>query len=424
LLVYPGPLSPDYSFNQIPVYGSPGNSGGDTLALISLFGVVLLLVAAILLCRKNRMFSWGVLFFFTMMLPTSNLLMVIGSIMAERFLYLPSIGISAAAASLLCAFPKARVAAINWILPVTIIAALGIRTIYRNADWRDDLSLWSSAVAVSPQSFRTHMAYGNAIWTDAQRNGKPAEPALREAIRQTEIARSILSPEPPIPPQWQNNSVYINLGENYGIQADLLKNAGRHDEAAEYYRKSIEALVKAQEIDRFTNEASRDFRIRRGIPADEISDVGNFVVYKLLGMTYCKVEQWQDCEMTGRYLQHLAPDEPTGYLLVGAAASSLNRPSEAAVQFVAGLLLDPRNDILWGGLQASYRQLGLPNPVTNSASGKSLNSNMPELRKQLNEAAAMIVRLFEGAGRLEPARRAREQFIKQYAVPPEVFSTQ
>jgi hypothetical protein len=40
----------------------------------------------------------------------------------------------------------------------------------------------------------------------------------------------------------------------------------------------------------------------------------------------------------------------------------------------------------------------------------------------LNEAAVMLVQLLENAKKFNPARRAREQFIKQYAVPPEVFS--
>ena len=41
---------------------------------------------------------WGIWFFLMALLPTSNLLIPIGSIMAERFLYLPSIGFCVVAA--------------------------------------------------------------------------------------------------------------------------------------------------------------------------------------------------------------------------------------------------------------------------------------------------------------------------------------
>src|SRR5204863_412171 len=92
LLVFPRTLSSDYSFNQIPLFGTAGNYWIDASAWISFGVVMLLLVAALWLRKKERLFSWGVLFFFVMMLPTSNVLITIGSIMAERFLYLPSVG--------------------------------------------------------------------------------------------------------------------------------------------------------------------------------------------------------------------------------------------------------------------------------------------------------------------------------------------
>jgi len=92
LLIFPRTLSIDYSYHQIPLYGEAGNTAGSILAWCSLAVVVALLVAAVWLRRRQTLFAWGVLFFFVMQLPTSNLLFPIGSIMGERFLYLPSVG--------------------------------------------------------------------------------------------------------------------------------------------------------------------------------------------------------------------------------------------------------------------------------------------------------------------------------------------
>ena len=107
LLVFPRTLSSDYSFNQIPLYGTAGNGLAEAVPWISLGIVILVLVAAVWLRRRRTLFSWGVLFFFAMLLPTSNLLLTIGSIMAERFLYLPSVGFSAVAALALCRLSEA-----------------------------------------------------------------------------------------------------------------------------------------------------------------------------------------------------------------------------------------------------------------------------------------------------------------------------
>src|SRR6266566_4143353 len=201
MLVFPRALSPDYSFNQIPLYGT-GSPASGIVAWISIIVILMMLSAAIYLRFRQRLFSWGVLFFFIMMLPTSNLVVTIGSIMAERFLYLPSIGFCAAAAVVLCgikgkalSFMHAETrsrALLSWTLPMIVVCLLGIRTFLRNADWRDDLSLWRSAVTTSPGSFKAHMTYGDAIVADAeQKKNRPPEQAIDEAIPQEEIARSI-----------------------------------------------------------------------------------------------------------------------------------------------------------------------------------------------------------------------------------------
>ena len=432
LLIFPRTLSADYSFNQIQLFGT-GDSASDMLAVISFFVIVLLLAATVWFWRREPIFSWGILFFFVMLLPTSNLLLVIGSIMAERFLYLPSIGFCAVAALGICnlrdfvisrAAPKWRVAAIQWVLPALILCMLGIRTIVRNADWRDELSLWKSGVAASPDSFRTHMGYGSAIWNHAQRTSDtPREEALDQAIAENEIAQSILEPQLRIPPKWQSNLVYLSLSDLYIAKADLLNDRGRSDDAMNFYRKSIDLLAKARDLDRVTNEASREFRLRQGVPREEIFDVGNFAVYKSLGYAYCRLQQWTDCESTARYLEHLAPDEPTGYLLTGTAVYALRRETEATVHFLGGVLLDPANEVLWKSLQTAYNNQGLsPNPVISNGYGYSLNPELPMVRQQLNEAAVMLVQRFEDAKQFEPSRQAREQLIKRYAVPREAFS--
>ena len=60
--------------------------------------VAALVWAAVRGRRGHVLFAWGTLFFLLMLLPTSNLLVPIGSIMAERFLYLPSVGFCLVAA--------------------------------------------------------------------------------------------------------------------------------------------------------------------------------------------------------------------------------------------------------------------------------------------------------------------------------------
>jgi len=66
----------------------------DAKALIALavcLGAVLL---AVRWYRTRKPLFFFLAFFFVALAPTSNLVVLIGSIMAERFIYLPSIGLA------------------------------------------------------------------------------------------------------------------------------------------------------------------------------------------------------------------------------------------------------------------------------------------------------------------------------------------
>ena len=87
LLLWPSRLSCDYSYNQIPLF-----TWGDWKALAAVAACVALAAVAIVCYRRSKPVFFFIAFFFAALAPTSNLAILIGTIMAERFLYLPSIG--------------------------------------------------------------------------------------------------------------------------------------------------------------------------------------------------------------------------------------------------------------------------------------------------------------------------------------------
>ena len=422
LLVLPWRLSGDYSFNQIPLYGA-GNAGSDIGAWMSILAVGLLIAAAVYLRKRERLFSWGVLFLLIMMLPTSNLILTIGSIMAERFLYLPSIGFCAALAVILLKISGST--RLRLALPAVVICLLGIRTFQRNADWQDELSFWKSTVAASPASFKAHMVYGDTIIAEAERkHDRPLAEAVDEAIPEEETAQSILEGKA-LPLKWQNINIYLHLAKDYRLKGEFLDDAGHHEEAARFYQKSLDTLTKAQDIDRFTNQASREFRLARGIAPEKIPDVGNPVLYESLCFTYAKFGEWERCEAAGRYLQRIAPQQTSSYELLGAAYFNLGRYSEAAAQFLAGLLVDPQKPDWLASLSRTYEKMGAEtNPVANQGTNFTLNYNVPFVREQLNKVAAKLIQLYQQAGQLDQANALRERLVKQFSVPPDVLSGQ
>ncbi len=85
--------------------------------------------------------------------------------MAEHYLYLPSVGFC-----LVVALGWAKVFTSTRMRPYAcaalgiVLLLLSLRTVVRNADWYDDLTLWEKTVRTAPQSFRAHMNLGFAYF--------------------------------------------------------------------------------------------------------------------------------------------------------------------------------------------------------------------------------------------------------------------
>ena len=187
LLLFPIRLSADYSFNQIPVsttFFAPG-------LLCSLFLIVITSGLAFWCSRRVRIISFSIFFFFITVSITSNLLIIIGTIMAERLLYIPSLGfcifmVALGQKSLAGVLQKRHIfhsySLLIIIITLLIISLYAIRTWIRNEDWRDEAHLFSGVVRNASESARGH----NQMAAVYFQNGNYAM-ALKEAKRAVEI---------------------------------------------------------------------------------------------------------------------------------------------------------------------------------------------------------------------------------------------
>jgi tetratricopeptide (TPR) repeat protein len=166
LFLWPARLSADYSYNAVPLFGWRVSSWEDAKALIALAVCLGAALLAILLAvrwrRTGKPLLFFLVFFFVALLPTSNLIVLIGSIMAERFLYLPSVGLAGCVVAAIYALGQRRfAAAARGCANCLGRAGTGVPGVHRanyarNFDWQDDRSLWTSAVDVCPGSARPH----------------------------------------------------------------------------------------------------------------------------------------------------------------------------------------------------------------------------------------------------------------------------
>jgi protein O-mannosyl-transferase len=156
-LALPLRLSADDTFDQIPVVASPFE-----LRLAAAVAAFALLGLAAWWNRDRVPAAWyGAVFAVAALAVTANVLFPIGTIKAERFLYLPSFGCCLAAVGLASLDPQRGTRAL-----VAVILLFAVRTWVRNDDWRDDYTLFTATAITSPNSAR---AQSNAGAVHAQR---------------------------------------------------------------------------------------------------------------------------------------------------------------------------------------------------------------------------------------------------------------
>ena len=95
--------------------------------------------------------------------PVANIAFPIGTIFAERLLYLPSLGFCFVFAVALNQAWNAGRRRLSLAIFVVLVLGLTNRTWMRNADWRDNETLFHAAIHTYPQSAKAHAGLGQAL---------------------------------------------------------------------------------------------------------------------------------------------------------------------------------------------------------------------------------------------------------------------
>lgn len=192
LWIWPVRLSADYSYAQIPV-----TAAWESWVLAAM------LTAVVAWAVWQRRF-W-VLFVAGCMLPTSNLLVQIGSVMAERFMYLPGIGLAVCVVLLVSTVPRPIAVRVGTVA----VLALTLRTWDRNQDWGDELRFWRETAAVSPASFKARSSLALELFERGDKVG-----ASREADATMGILASLPAERDALLPYLEAQQFYTATGEN------------------------------------------------------------------------------------------------------------------------------------------------------------------------------------------------------------------
>jgi tetratricopeptide (TPR) repeat protein len=335
LLVFPWRLSADYSYPQIE-----GAGPGDPWAWLGL----LALAALGTLFVRSALHVWrastppatpaprapvivlALLIFGAFFLPVSNFVLHIGTVMAERLLYLPSVG---ACVLLALAGWRAWTASPTSgpVRPV-LLTVLGLvlvagsaRCLTRSLDWKDSATLHASTLRTSPRSARAQFNQGPTLFEAGRR-----EEAVAHVRRATEL-------DPTYTEAW------INLG-------GYLLHMERFDEA----RRAFEGALAAEPDDEHAHLAMgalehREGNFRKAVDHFEIAlreDPGLAEAWYDLGLAQQDLGDTTAAIAAFRNAVALAPTDPDArnnlawlLVLTGPSAAEALTEARTAVQLRA-----------------------------------------------------------------------------------------
>ncbi|MDQ5985399.1 MAG: hypothetical protein CSYNP_01109 [Syntrophus sp. SKADARSKE-3] len=140
--------------NLSAIYPYPANAGGSAPAVywIYVLPVLVIFAAAIYLAKRSKPALFGILFFSANIVFVLQLLPVGNVVMADRYAYVPSIGVFFLAGFGYSEWVKKKAATKRFVQVAIIFSVLilSLLTNVRCAVWQNSLALWNDVTAKSP----------------------------------------------------------------------------------------------------------------------------------------------------------------------------------------------------------------------------------------------------------------------------------
>ena len=327
--------------NDLAVYYPFAPAG---IPLWQIIGAALLLIGITAFCisqRKIRPYLIvGWLWFVGTLIPVIGLVQVGGQTMADRYFYIPSIGLFIA-----IVFGVANIAQTRRVAGVfsvaTIAVVLLVLATLTNAQlhrWRDSATLFQHTLAVTPPNFP--MEYNLAHVLGGQGKYDEAAAHFQNALQ--------------IKPDFFDG--LLNMGVTRAQQ-------GQIGEAIEYYQRAIAVQPDSAKAHAELGVAlARQNRMEAAL--DELNKASDLApndadVHTNLGLVLARLGKVQDAIDELHQAVWFKPDSAEAHNNLGLVLLASGKPRESIPEFEAALRLKPELKVASDNLYRAQAQLGL-----------------------------------------------------------------
>jgi tetratricopeptide (TPR) repeat protein len=299
-------------FGLSAIYPYPTQEGAPLGAKFPIaFGVLAVAVPALMyLFRRNRVVLFGMAFFFINIVLVLQLFSVGQAVMADRYTYLPYVGLFFALSWWLDERPGPRIqgvplrAALAVVFSALAVVSL-VQTWQRCQVWRDSGTLWNDAIAKYPRQVVD--AYNNRGYWYLERGDYAV------ALADFDLAISLNAKVP---------RVWVNRGSVFAEQ-------GKNDSAYVCFERAI--ALKPDYPEALSNRGG--IRARRGDLAGAVEDFSRAIAlqptlrdaYNNRAHVYFDMGAFDKAIADRRNFIALDPKNPTNYIQMGSIALALQR---------------------------------------------------------------------------------------------------
>lgn len=367
LLLFPCDLCCDWTMGTVPLV----ESFFDTRNLATLFAYVTLAIFVLTaLNTENRqqatIIIMSLAFMILPFLPASNLFFPVGFVIAERVLYIPSMGFCMLIAYGWKVLLEKRSKKLAWFTLAFLLISHGTKTYHRNWDWESEYSIFMSGLKVNQRNAKLFNNVGHALESQGNYN---------EALKYFKTAVSV---------QEDDVGAHINVGRTY----NHLK---MYKEAEEAYLKAKSLLPKAK--------PGESYQAR--IAPNHLN-----VFLNLANLISKNMTRLEEADMLYRQAISMRADYTQAYINRGDILIKLNRTKEAQEVYERALLYDSNNPDIYYNLGVVFLEQGKSSQAL-AYLDKALEFD-PEHEQALLNSAILLQEL----GRAELRKVARERLLK------------
>jgi tetratricopeptide (TPR) repeat protein len=326
--------------------------------------------------NRERAVCFGFIWFFVTLAPVLNARWMPTNVFAERYLYLPSVGLCWVGAWLgwrLWGVAK-EVRAWRWALAAggaALAILLIVRIVTRNSIWKNDLTFYTETLRASPRAAEMHNNLGMYYWDrqNLEAAGKEWEQALEIEpratyildnlgllrVRQKRYEEAVVYFQRSLDIAPQDVDAHTGLGEAYAKMGLREKAETELRTAVALAPLDVRPLVHLGEL--YFDEAKYDLAEREFLAS--IRALPTLRGYFGLGLVHWVRGDRAAAEEAFKTALRLDPSDGRPYFMLGLLYGSMGRTADAIREYEAGLKVDPTNHVALAAL-AKLKGRGTP----------------------------------------------------------------